>query len=229
MKKIRKMMVVVVFLMTLGTDCVVTQEVRNVYMASVLSVWCVEMCSLDSAVFCQNVTVQEMDAETTTASFYEPDVWTYTDYQVPDYSGFKSFMPYLKNGDSIFKKDTKQDKLQKMAELGEYGTRKVDGRYCAALGSYFTEEIGQYFDLILENGTVIPCILGDAKDDRDTDKMHIFTVESDCCSEFIVRIARLPANVRVKGDMSYCCEEWNSKVVTIRIYDKNIFTENGQK
>lgn len=55
-----------------------------------------------------------------------------------------------------------------------------------AVGSRFGTVPGQYIDLILENGIVIPCIMGDLKADEDTDLTHTFTYHSGCCSEFII-------------------------------------------
>ena len=76
-----------------------------------------------------------------------------------------------------------QYKLQKnKAYTGKYGIRQVDGRYCVAIGSHFTSKIGILFDLILENGIVIPCILSDQKADEDTDSRNIVTKDNDCLS-----------------------------------------------
>lgn len=39
---------------------------------------------------------------------------------------------------------------------------KLDDRYLIAVGSKFNTLPGQYIDLILENGVVIKCMMGDA-------------------------------------------------------------------
>lgn len=143
----------------------------------------------------------------------------YQTYSVPEYSGFKSYMPFtaLTNVNSL------QYLLQtQYAYTGNYGIRQVNERYCVALGSYFNTEIGQYFDLILENGTVIPCIMSDAKADKDTDSNNIFSV-NNCCSEFIIDYNALDYNIRIMGNCSNACEEWNSPVKYIKVYDINIF------
>lgn len=45
-----------------------------------------------------------------------------------------------------------------------------------ATGSGVSHDIGRYIDIVLENGTVIPCVIGDAKDDAHTDQeFHIMT------------------------------------------------------
>lgn len=139
---------------------------------------------------------------------------SYIDYDAPSNNGFKSYMPYK----AITSKSSPQYKLQKIAYTGKYGIRQVDGRYCVALGSYYTKEIGQYFDLILENGTVIPCILADQKADHDTDSSNRKTLHNGCVAEFVVETSSLNKNAKRDGDISSCCEEWDSPVSKIRVY-----------
>lgn len=144
----------------------------------------------------------------------------YTLYDVPKTSGFKSYMDYR----SITSKESPQYKLQnRYAQTGDYGIRMVEGRYCVAVGSHFTEEVGQYLDLILENGVVIPCILADQKSDAHTDSDNIVTLHSGCCSEFVVEASSLSKDVRLCGDISECCDSWDSRVVAVKVYNKNIF------
>ena len=152
------------------------------------------------------------------------EVIPYTDYSVPSYGGFKSYSKHTKKDGRIrYKESSLQYKLQMMAYTGDYGFRQVDGRFCVALGSHFTTSIGQYFDLILENGTVIPCVLGDAKADVHTDSSNIFTVHNNCCSEFIIDKNVADPMVLEMGNCSWCCDEWKSPVKTIRLYEKNVF------
>ena len=145
----------------------------------------------------------------------------YKEYTVPITSGFKSYMPYT----SITSKSSKQYKLQQIAYTGNYGIRMVDGRYCVALGTAFNADVGTYFDLILANETVISCVVGDIKSDKHTDKNNMVTVANGCLTEFIVDKNALDRNAKRMGDISYCCDEWNSRVEKIRVYDKNVFEE----
>lgn len=146
----------------------------------------------------------------------------YTEYDVPCTSGFKSYMDYR----TITATSTRQYRLQnRYAETGDYGIRMVNGRYCIALGSYFSDDVGQYVDLILENGTVIPCILGDQKADAHTDSNNIVTVHSGCASEFIVNSDSLSSEVRNYGNISKCRNDWDSRVVKVKVYNENIFDE----
>ena len=111
-----------------------------------------------------------------------------------------------------------------MAYTDENGMRKVNGRFCVAIGSHFGVLVGQYFDIILENGTVIPCVMGDGKADEHTDESNIFTTYygSYCCTEFIVNQNQIPLRVLQAGNFSKLDESWDAKVQTIRIYQKNI-------
>lgn len=143
----------------------------------------------------------------------------YEKYEIPNNDGFKSYMGYT----AITSTTSNQYKIQhEYAYTGTYGIRQVNGRYCVALGSYFNVNIGQYFDLILKNGMVIPCILGDAKADIHTDENNLFTITNECCSEFIVDSSRLNSNAKTSGDISLCDEDWNSPVVEVRVYEENI-------
>ena len=147
----------------------------------------------------------------------------YIEYVVPN-NEFKSYMPYL----SITNETSKQYKLQQMAYTGNYGIRMVKNRYCVAIGTAFNAEVGTYFDLILENGTVIQCIISDIKADVHTESNNMVTASNGCVSEFVVDKKLLPYKVYNKdgtgsGDISDCCYEWDSNVKIIKIYNKNIF------
>lgn len=143
----------------------------------------------------------------------------YKDYAVPKTSGFKSYMPYT----AITSKSSPQYKLQCKAYTGNYGIRMVDGHYCVAIGTGFNADVGTYFDLILANGTVIPCIVADIKADKHTDSRNMVTKISGCLSEFITNSKTLNHKAKQMGDISYCCEEWKSPVYKIRIYEKGVF------
>lgn len=132
--------------------------------------------------------------------------------------GFKSYTKYT----AITRKSSKQYKLQKeFAYTGEYGIRQVNGRFCIAVGTGVTKQMGQYVDVILENGTVIPCIVCDQKADQHTDKRHITTVHNRCVCEFY--LGEVLPEIKYHGDVSYACEEWKSPVCEFRVYPQNVF------
>lgn len=162
--------------------------------------------------------------EDTGYSYYEQydldKIAGYTDYNVPITSGFKSYMDYR----TITSKESKQYKLQnEYAYTGDYGIRMVGDRHCVALGSYFTSDIGQYFDLILTDGTIIQCILADQKADIHTDSNNIITMHNNCMSEFVIDTQYLYSAVKSYGDVSQCEYSWRYPVKTVRVYNKNIF------
>ena len=66
------------------------------------------------------------------------------------------------------------------------GIRMYGGRYCIALGSYYTTQIGQKVDVVLENGNIIPCVLGDCKADIHTNATHQYNWGTGNVVEFIV-------------------------------------------
>lgn len=152
----------------------------------------------------------------------KPTECKYLEYSIPEYNGFKSYMDYNK----LSCKTSSQYTLQKYFTMTtEDGMRMIDGRYCIAIGSYFNCKVGQYIDLVLENGTVIPCIMGDLKADVHTDSQNIFTMPTKCCSEFIVDTDKMNSWVKYTGDFSNYKSDWNSPVKAIRVYDKNILDE----
>lgn len=136
-------------------------------------------------------------------------------YETPS-NQLKSFMSYT----SITDKTSEQYKLQQMAYSGDYGIRQVNGRFCIAVGSAYTIEIGTYIDLILANGVVIPCILADCKADKHTDNDNVLTLHDKSLAEFVVDSNEINSILYITGDISDCCNEWDSMIVAIRIYDK---------
>ena len=131
------------------------------------------------------------------------------------YNRIKSYMSYK----NITSRSSDQYKLQQMAYTGTYGIRQVNGRFCVAVGSAYTTQIGQYIDLVLEDGTIIPCILCDCKADEHTDSRNILTSDGSL-AEFVVDVPSLSKTVRYTGDISTACDDWESMITRIIIYDK---------
>ena len=143
-------------------------------------------------------------------------------YEFKEVSGDrrKSFLDYK----SITMKTSKQYKIQKRyAETDpETGIRKVDNKYCIALGSYFSHNVGQYVDLVLENGETIPCVIGDAKSNLDTNENNSIGKDGSV-SEFITDKEYIDHSVKRSGDISDVNPNWNSKVIGVKLYDKSLF------
>ena len=148
------------------------------------------------------------------AEYISTKEYPYTSYLTPN-NVIKSFMDY----GCI--KTWKQHDLQQIAYTGQYGIRQVNGRYCIAVGSAFTTEIGTYIDLVLENGEIIPCILADCKDDEDTDINNIITHDGSL-AEFVVDTDFLSKTVKYTGDISNATENWKSKIIEVRVYERKV-------
>lgn len=135
-------------------------------------------------------------------------------------SSVKSWMPHCgTDGDSIFWKESEQYALQQKAVTGKYGIRTVNGRYCIAVGSRFCSAIGTKIDVVLENGTVIECILGDQKADKDTDVSNSYHLCDGSYVEFIVDRDKFNQEAKRSGNVS-SIEEFAGKVTEIRVYEE---------
>ena len=145
-------------------------------------------------------------------------------YSLPekaDYNGMKSYESYT----AITDKTSAQYAIQTMAWTNKDAFRMVGDRYLVAVGTYFNAPVGTSIDIILENGTVIPCIVGDIKADEHTDFYGVYS-SNGCATEFIVDATTTKANIT--GDVSTLYAEWQSKVSYIRVYDNvNILSENN--
>lgn len=119
----------------------------------------------------------------------------------------------------IKSRGSKQYKLQKRASTDpNTGIRTLRGRYMIALGSYYKCSIGQYVDLVLSNGETLKCIIGDAKQDRHTNKNHMRGMNGDV-AEFIVDTKVLKKQTKVIGDVSRASKTFSGRVIEVRKYD----------
>lgn len=59
-------------------------------------------------------------------------------------------------------------------------------RYCIAMGSYYTTTIGQKIDLVMDDGHLVHCVLGDAKADIHTNSTHQYGSFNGDVAEFII-------------------------------------------
>lgn len=130
----------------------------------------------------------------------------------------KSYMGYHK----ITSKSSKQYKLQKIS-ITDYSTgiRTINGRYEIALGSAYGCKIGQYVDLELEDGVVLPCVVGDAKRNRDTKNNRTLGADGGC-AEFIVDTKVLTKKVKQWGDVSFASSRFSEEVVKVIKYDYSV-------
>lgn len=141
-------------------------------------------------------------------------------FDIPNYPGMKKWMGY-----EVFGLSTPQGQLQAMAYTDPFGCRMVGQRYCVAIGTRYGAQIGQFFDLRLQNGAVIPCVMADAKNPQHTDSTNTFsnTTSNLCASEFVVDTNTLEAECKRRGDMSFLYPEWQSPVAEVILYELNVF------
>ena len=149
---------------------------------------------------------------------------TKENHLIISHNGMKTFMSYR----AITDKTSNQYALQQIAYTDEMGFRKVNERYCVAIGTAFEASVGQVFDAELENGTIIKCVVGDIKDDKDTDNSNVFTSQG-CCLEFIVDIKKLDGTIKTMGDCSTKCEDWNSPCFQYIIYNIDYLKKGEDK
>lgn len=134
---------------------------------------------------------------------------------VPYENSFKSFMDYR----YITDESSRQLFLQQnYAYTGNYGIRMIDNRYCAAIGSYYGCQIGQWFDIVLYNGHIIPCIMADQKADAHTDYSNRQTLHDGSIVEFVVDTPALYSDIRKSGNVG-SVPNWDGEIECFRIYD----------
>lgn len=160
-------------------------------------------------------TTTKATTETSTKETTKGQTSGYVNRDVPKNNTIKTYMDYR----AITSINSKQYKLQKsLAYTDSKGLRMVNGRYCVAVGSYYTTTIGQYIDIELENGKVIKGILADCKADKHTDSTNRMHPDGSVV-EFVVDTKSLDSTAKRMGDISYV-NGWNSRVVNIKVYDK---------
>lgn len=126
----------------------------------------------------------------------------------------KTYMDYRK----ITDRTSKQYALQQRASTDDHGLRTLRGRYMVAVGSYFGVKVGQYIDVVLSDGEVLKCIIGDAKQDIHTDTNNLHGLNGDTV-EFIVNQKILKEVTDVIGNISDVSDEFDGKVTEVRVYD----------
>lgn len=97
-------------------------------------------------------------------------------------------------------------------------------RYCVALGTHWAgahpEHIGRYVDVVMENGCVLKCVLGDVKRQEDTKgKQNKYGAINNDMLEFIVDEKKLSAAVKACGNVSKAGPEFEGDVKEIIVYD----------
>lgn len=150
---------------------------------------------------------------------------TYTIKPVDSGHTYKPFTRYT----SYNIPNSAQYKLQKIARTAENGVRVVTDpegreRYCVALGTYWAgahpEHIGRCIDVVMVNGTVLPCVLADVKKTQDTKRQqNKYGQGNNDVLEFIVDMKVLPEAARICGNCSRISPAFEGDVKEMIVYD----------
>lgn len=138
----------------------------------------------------------------------------YHEMSVPNNNSNKTYM----DADCITCKSSDAYKFKSNYTLSNEGIWVVDGRYCAALGSYYTTTIGTKFDVVLESGEIIKCVLADCKANEHTDSTNRQNPNGSIV-EFVVNTSSLPTLAKRMGDLSYINEHFSGEIKSIRVYE----------
>ena len=179
------------------------------------------------AVYCKSVQVENLTATSSNKSkttIKKENNYTLEEMKVPNCdTSFKSYMSYK----CITNKDSEQYKLQLSACTDNMGLRKVDDYYLVAMGTYYSDTIGDKFRITLEGDKTFDVMIGDIKADIHTDNSNMYspvynengTFKSANVIEFIIDTKAVDKKVRLMGDVS-AYEEFKGNIVKIeRISD----------
>lgn len=141
-----------------------------------------------------------------------------TTYNVPPNSGWKTYMDYR----SITNHKSPQYMMVNVTTVDpKSGIRIYDGndsvRYSVAVGTGFNAPVGAKIDVYLDNGKVIPCIVGDIKADIHTDDTNMLGGHGDVI-EFIVDSKVMDKTAKKMGDCSYI-PGLKGKVVKVEVFE----------
>jgi len=123
-----------------------------------------------------------------------------TERKLPNVSGaFKTYMDYR----TITNTNSTQWYMQQASWTAPNGIRMYGDRYEVAMGTYYSEQCGDKFDITLDTGQVIKVITGDIKSDEHTDANNMYVEHNNNIIEFIVDTDVLSAETQQMGDVSY--------------------------
>lgn len=142
----------------------------------------------------------------------------WVEMDVPSNNSFKSYMGAHKIT------DTNSAQYQFKSEYldSACGIKLVDGDcYVVALGTYYTTKIGTRVDLVMCNDSIVRCVVGDIKANKDTDAMNRQHNVDNSVVEFIVNTNTLCSEAKSHGDASYCDPRLMGEIKAIRVYKEN--------
>ena len=137
-------------------------------------------------------------------------------YDVPTNSSFKAYMSY----EAITNRNSKQYKLQQNCVTDNNGLRTYNGYYTIALGNGFNIKVGDYVDVVLQDRSVLHCVVGDVKQNAHTDASNKQVAYNGNVVEFIVDTDVLDSDALRSGDIS-SIKGFEGEVVSITVYSDN--------
>lgn len=137
-------------------------------------------------------------------------------YEVPNIPTFpKFFTDYRFYGIE----GTPHYRLQQECWTDELGCRRLNNDYVVALGSYYSTNIGDRFEVALDSGNIFTVVLGDGKHDKDCDERNMFTpcisYDNEKCGnllEFIIDEEILSSEIYQYGSLD-CVSHLKGNVV----------------
>lgn len=130
-----------------------------------------------------------------------------SEYDIPDYdTSFKTYMDYRK----ITDKSSAQYMLQMESYTDNMGLRKYEDHYIVAMGTYYSDNVGDTFKITLDNEKSFNVIIGDIKANCHTDSKNMYSPVYDNNDnlisanviEFIVDTKELDRSVKKLGTVS---------------------------
>ena len=140
-------------------------------------------------------------------------------YELPDDDTyFKTYMSYR----AITNTRSAQYKLQQDAWTDTNGLRRYGDDYMIAVGTFYSDTVGERFKITLANGFEFTAVVGDIKADKHTDSKNMYTpvynangkVISANVIEFIVDTSSLPKEVKTMGTVS-AIDDFEGNIKTI--------------
>ncbi|MDR0987790.1 MAG: hypothetical protein LBL98_08895 [Ruminococcus sp.] len=131
----------------------------------------------------------------------------YEEFEVPYHnSDFKAYMSFKK----ITDKTAPQWHYRQNAWTDSNGLRRVGDDYLVAMGTYYTENVGERFRITLDTGNVFTVTIGDIKNPAHTDRYNMYTSVKDNYGnfysanviEFIVDTDKLDSYAKKLGTVS---------------------------
>jgi hypothetical protein len=112
---------------------------------------------------------------------------------------FKTYMDYR----CITDESSSQFVLQQQAYTDENGFRRIDDKYIVALGTGYTQTVGDEFHIVLDSGVEFDVVVGDLKDPKHTDDTNRYIEKNGNIVEYLVDIDVLNEIALAMGDVSY--------------------------